>query len=267
MMGGAWFLNHPDGAAPVPARDGQRRRRRRTPPRGTSRSQLGARGRVVQLHRRARRTSTSCSSSTRTRTTSRTASAARRRPPDRLVLELRRRAPLLHRARPQGQLLVRARLPRPHPRRDRVGRRARRRATAGPTATGLPTDASFDKVTLDDTTENPMEIAVDARRQRLLRRARRHGQALQRAPPATSARSARSRCTAATRTACSGSRSTRTSTPTAGCTSSTARRRPRSSTSRASRVARRRHDRHGLGEGAAASSRTSGSSAATRPAR
>ncbi|HWM11671.1 MAG TPA: ThuA domain-containing protein, partial [Solirubrobacteraceae bacterium] len=26
---------------------------------------------------------------------------------------------------------------------------------------GLPTDASFDKVTLDDTTENPMEIAVD----------------------------------------------------------------------------------------------------------
>jgi glucose/arabinose dehydrogenase/plastocyanin len=32
----------------------------------------------------------------------------------------------------------------------------------GPQRDGLPTDASFDKVTLDDTTENPMEIAVDA---------------------------------------------------------------------------------------------------------
>ena len=32
----------------------------------------------------------------------------------------------------------------------------------GPDREGLPTDASFDKVTLDDTTENPMEIAVDA---------------------------------------------------------------------------------------------------------
>ncbi len=31
----------------------------------------------------------------------------------------------------------------------------------GPDRPGLPTDASFDKVTLDDTTENPMEIAVD----------------------------------------------------------------------------------------------------------
>jgi cytochrome c len=31
----------------------------------------------------------------------------------------------------------------------------------GPDREGLPTDASFDKVTLDDTTENPMEIAVD----------------------------------------------------------------------------------------------------------
>lgn len=31
----------------------------------------------------------------------------------------------------------------------------------GPERDGLPTDASFDKVTLDDTTENPMEIAVD----------------------------------------------------------------------------------------------------------
>ena len=31
----------------------------------------------------------------------------------------------------------------------------------GPDRDGLPTDASFDKVTLDDTTENPMEIAVD----------------------------------------------------------------------------------------------------------
>ena len=32
----------------------------------------------------------------------------------------------------------------------------------GPEREGLPTDASFDKVTLDDTTENPMEIAVAA---------------------------------------------------------------------------------------------------------
>ena len=31
----------------------------------------------------------------------------------------------------------------------------------GPQRDGLPTDAAFDKVTLDDTTENPMELAVD----------------------------------------------------------------------------------------------------------
>ena len=31
----------------------------------------------------------------------------------------------------------------------------------GPERDGLPTDASFDKVTIDDTTENPMELAVD----------------------------------------------------------------------------------------------------------
>src|SRR5918992_1283522 len=35
-------------------------------------------------------------------------------------------------------------------------------ADCGPDRPGLPTDASFDKVTLDDTTENPMEIAVAA---------------------------------------------------------------------------------------------------------
>ena len=103
-------------------------------------------------------------------------------------------------------------------------------------------------------------------RRRLLRRARRPGQVLHRVHRRGARRSARSRSTAATRTACSGSRSTRTSPPTAGCTSSTACPRPRSSASRASR------------SGATAcstwpprcrcsSSRTSGSSAATRPAR
>ena len=60
----------------------------------------------------------------------------------------------------------------------------------GPDREGLPTDASFDKVTLDDTTENPMEIAVAEQRRRLLRRARRHGQALQ---PRHRTRCARSR--------------------------------------------------------------------------
>ena len=50
-----------------------------------------------------------------------------------------------------------------------------------------------------------------ARSRRLLRRARRHASSTTTRRPATSARSGRSRSTAATRTACSGSRSTRTS--------------------------------------------------------
>ncbi len=37
----------------------------------------------------------------------------------------------------------------------------REEGDCGPEREGLPTDAAFDKITLDDTTENPMEIAVD----------------------------------------------------------------------------------------------------------
>ena len=50
-------------------------------------------------------------------------------------------------------------------RRTSSARSSGRRATPQATGTereGIPTEASFDKVTLDDTTENPMEIAVAA---------------------------------------------------------------------------------------------------------
>ena len=48
---------------------------------------------------------------------------------------------------------------------------------------GIPTDASFDKVTLDDNTENPMEIAIAPGGNVYYRRARRQGQVLQRDDP------------------------------------------------------------------------------------
>ena len=52
-----------------------------------------------------------------------------------------------------------ARLTAAHPRRDRVGV-GPVPGDCGAPRDGIPTDASFDKVTLDDNTENPMEIAV-----------------------------------------------------------------------------------------------------------
>ncbi len=42
----------------------------------------------------------------------------------------------------------------------RVGRRRQAPGDCGAPRDGIPTDASFDKVTLDDNTENPMEIAI-----------------------------------------------------------------------------------------------------------
>ena len=116
---------------------------------------------------------------------------------------------------------------------DRVGRRRRRRPTAARRVTASrPTRPSTRSrstttprtrwrspsrpVATSTTSSSPARSSTTTRR------------------PARSAPSARSRCIAATRTACSASRWTRTSPPTSGCTSSTARRRLRSSTSRAS---------------------------------
>ena len=234
MMGGAWFLNHPAPPRPVPAGDGQRRRHDAPRHQGPAAAQLGARGRVVQLHRRAReRPRPAQARREHVRRAGRIGGG--RRPPDRVVLELRRRAPLLHRARPQRHATGPSPTTSTHIRGAIEWAAGEAAGRLRPAARGLPTDASFDKVTLDDTTENPMEIAVDADGNVFYVELGRQGQALRPRPTARSARSARSRSTAATRTACSGSRSTPTSPPTAGSTSSTARRRPRSSTSRASR--------------------------------
>ena len=262
MMGGAWFLNHPAGAAPVPDRRRSTSSTRRTRPRRdlpqpnwvredewyNFTAEPAERPRPAQ----ARREHLRRAGRQRRR---------RRRPPDLVVLELRRRAPLLHRARPPGHATGPSPTTSTHIRGAIEWASGEAPGDCGPEREGLPTDASFDKVTLDDTTENPMEIAVDADGNVYYVELAGSVKHYDRATGA-SARSARSRSTAATRTACSGSRSTRTSRPTAGCTSSTARRRPRSSTSRASR-SRRRHARHDAPSRCCCGSRTSGSSAAT----
>ena len=86
--------------------------------------------------------------------------AGGRRPPDRLVLELRPRPLVLHR---------RSATTAPPGRSRCTASTSRARSSGPPGATpgdcgaprdGIPTDASFDKVTLDDNTENPMEIAI-----------------------------------------------------------------------------------------------------------
>ena len=159
MMGGALFLNHPAGAlqfqhATVRVEDHDAPRHADVPRTWVREDEW------YNFTAEPRGRCTSCSSSTRAPTTSRTAAPAARRPPDRLVLELRRRAPLLHRARPRGRVLVRARTTSTTSAARSSGPPARRPGDCGAPREGLPTDASFDKVTLDDTTENPMEIAV-----------------------------------------------------------------------------------------------------------
>ena len=107
MMGGSWFLNHP--APPVQFQQATVNVVDTTHPatRDLPAAQLGARGRVVQLHRRAReRPRPAQARREHVRRAGRIGGG--RRSPDLLVLELRRRAPLLHRARPHGQLLGRA---------------------------------------------------------------------------------------------------------------------------------------------------------------
>ena len=168
------------------------------------------RRRVVQLHRRAPRKVHVLAHARREHLQEQDG-RPRRRPPDRVVLELRRRPALLHGARAHGSYWE--------------GRRGAYRRTSsarssgpsgeaagdcGAARQGMPTDASFDKVTLDDNTENPMEIAV--RRGRPVYYVELAGKVKTYDPGrATSASSARSRCTAATRTGCWASRSTPTS--------------------------------------------------------
>ena len=150
----------------------------------------------------------------------------------------------------------------------------------GPARAGLPTEASLVKVTLDDETENPMELeiandgrvffveigagALDS-----------FNSAVKMYDPATDETYVVGEIpsTAARRTASWGSRWTRTSTRTASSTSSTAvpgpplSRAPSASPVSPSTPPRRgRHARPGLG-GACSTSRTSDSSAATPPAR
>ena len=186
MMGGALFRNHPSGAlqfqdATVRIEDPTAPGDRRGPGR------LGAQRRVVQLHRRAARQGARPRHARREHL--RRAGRLRRggRPPDRVVLHLRRRAPLLHRARPPRRATGASRSTASTSSAPSSGPRAQAQGDCGEPREGLPTDASFDKVTLDDNTENPMEIAVAARRHRLQRRARRH------ASSATARRTAASR--------------------------------------------------------------------------
>ena len=111
---------------PVPERD--RGQRGPDAPRdGGHRRHLGAQRRVVQLHRGAARQGPRPRHARREHLRRAGRLRRRRRPPDRVVLELRRRPPLLHRARPQRLGLAGAALPLAHPRRDPVGRRRRRR--------------------------------------------------------------------------------------------------------------------------------------------
>ena len=179
MMGGAWFLDHP-AATSVPACHGQPRRRH--PPRhGRRAGELGARGRVVQLHRRARRTSTSCSArrehlrragrSDGVATTTRSRGA-----------RLRRRAPLHTALGHHGHLLGRARLQGPHPRRRRMGVRRRGRATAA-RARGPPDRRVVRQGHARRHHREPDGDRRRRRRRRLLRRAGRHGQALRPGQP------------------------------------------------------------------------------------
>ena len=135
MMGGALFANHPGRRAPVPERDRPRRGRGSPRHAGDSR-RVGAQRRVVQLHRRAAREGPRPRHARREHLRGAGRVGRGRRPPDRVVLELRRRPALLHRARARGRALAGAAVPHPHRRRDRVGvRRGRgrlRRAARGP---------------------------------------------------------------------------------------------------------------------------------------
>ena len=225
----------PRRRAPVPERDGPGRGPGSPRYAGDSR-RVGAQRRVVQLHRRAARQGPRPRHARREHLRG----AGRHRPrPTTTRSPGARTTTAAATSTPRSATRARTGRSRSTARTSPArssGRPARPPGDCGAPREGLPTDASFDKVTLDDTTENPMEIAVAP--DGTVYTVELAGQ-IKRYDPANGsvASSARSPCTAATRTACSASRSTRTSRRTAGSTSSTARRRPRSSTSRASRSA------------------------------
>ena len=83
----------------------------------------------------------------------------RRRPPRRVVLRLRRRPLLVHGDGPHRGLVRRRELPQPPARRP-AHRRRRRPPTAASRAQTAPAAADFEKVTLDDDTNAPMEIDI-----------------------------------------------------------------------------------------------------------
>ena len=174
MMGGAWFQNHPSGAnqfqtATVNVEDASHPATASLPnpwvredewynftaePRGKVHVLLDARREHLRGGGRLGRGG---------------------RPPDRVVLELRRRAPLLHRARPPRHVLGRGGLPRAHPRRDRVGRRPGRgrlrRDARGPAHRRLVRQGHAGRQHRE-----PDGAGGRARRQRLLHRAGRPGE-------------------------------------------------------------------------------------------
>ena len=177
MRGGAWFLNHPSGAqqfqsATVVNED----------PAHPAMAGIGAtwtrtdewynftaepRGKVHVL---ATLDENSYDEQDGTR--------RRRRPPDRVVLELRRRPGLLHRARPPRLGLAGAAVPLAHPRRHPVGRRRRR----GRLRRGAPGPADRRRLRQGDARRQHREPDGDrdrARSQGLHRRARRQGQGVQ----------------------------------------------------------------------------------------
>ena len=159
MMGGAWFLNHPSGAnqfqtATVNVEDASH----------PAMAGVGATwvrdGRVVQLHRRAARQGARPATLDESTYEEEDGSPEADDHPIAWCSNYDGARHFYTALGHHGSAWARSRLPRAHPRRDRVGRRRQAAGDCGEKREGLPTDASFDKVTLDDNTENPMELAI-----------------------------------------------------------------------------------------------------------
>ena len=268
MMGGALVPQPPVRRPPVPERHG-RQRGPDAPRDGGHRRPTWVRdGRVVQLHRGAARQGPRPRHARREHLRR----AGRHAPPPTTTRSRGARtttaaAHFYTALGHHGTAWQEPRLPDAHPRRDRVGRRRRRgrlrRGARGPPDRRRPSTRSRSTTTPRTRWRSRSRPTATSTIVELAGRVKHYNPR----PQARPHRSARSRCTAATRTACSASRSTRTSPPTGGSTSSTARRRPRiQHVSRFTLAARRRPSTWPRRSGCS-SSRTSGSSAATPPAR
>ena len=148
----------PERREPVPAGDGQERRPESPRHAGDSR-RLGAHRRVVQLHRRAAerpRPRQARREHLRSRRTARRRPTTTRSPGARTSTAAARSTPALgHNGTAWQEPLYRQ-----HIQGAIEWAAGATPGDCGAPRDGIPTDASFDKVTLDDNTENPMEIAV-----------------------------------------------------------------------------------------------------------